>query len=88
MEYETNIGGIDITIEYVFEPAEEQIWTSSNGDPGTPGSAASVEIISIWKALKDNKGYLVNVDIKELFEAEHLDLDMDLLEEQILELIE
>jgi len=86
MEYETNINGIDITVEYIFEPAEEQIWTSSNGDPGTPGSAASVEITNIWTLLKDTNGKFVNVDIKELVEIEYLDL-LD-LEEQILKTID
>jgi hypothetical protein len=86
MEYETNINGIDITVEYIFEPAEEQIWTSSNGDPGTPGSADSVEITNIWTLLKDTNGKFVNVDIKELVEIEYLDL-LD-LEEQILKTID
>lgn len=47
MSYETEIGGVAVVIEYNFEPGEEAIHTFANGDPGYPGSAALVEIVSI-----------------------------------------
>ena len=50
------------------------------------GSPSLVTITNVWVALKDRKGHLVHVDVKDIVEEEYLDLE--LIEEEILESIE
>lgn len=59
--------GYDAEIEYYFDPGEPDQWYDSNGDPGTPGTAPSVEVERIWVELESNEGRSVTVDISSVF---------------------
>ena len=76
--------GYDAEIEYYFDPGEPDQWYDSNGDPGTPGTAPSVEVKRIWVELESNEGRSVTVDVFSVFDM-ILEGDIYNLEEKILD---
>ena len=52
--------GIELDVEFDYQPYEPDVWTLSNGDPGYPGCPESVELTEIyyrgedfWELLED-----------------------------------
>jgi len=80
MEYSNTIDGLDLEIDYLYDPGEPMVWTEPNGDPGTPGCGPSIEILAVYTILKDKNNNEVTVDILPIW-----DYDLDTLEEEILE---
>ena len=74
-----------LDVHYDYEPGEPEIHTYSNGDPGHPGSSASVEINEIRCLAKDPNGNSHDVDILPYLELAEAELDLWRLEEKILE---
>lgn len=62
IEIESELYG-NVTVEYTFDPGEPDQWYDSNGDPGTPGYPASVDIYHVWTTLKDKSGTEHEVDL-------------------------
>jgi hypothetical protein len=73
-----------LTIEYNHEPGEEMVHTEPNGDPGTPGYAAGIEIMAIYVTLKDENNNQVTVDILPLTDEFITEGDVEDFEEEIL----
>ena len=74
-----------LDVNYRFEPGEPEIHTYSNGDPGHPGSAPTIEVVQILALCKDvNKGTFHTVDIQPYLELADSDLDLWTLEDKIL----
>ena len=72
-----------LDVEYDYEPGDPGIHTYPNGDPGVPGTSASVTIKAIRALCKDRNGKSVDVDILPYLEL-YDDLDPWMLEEEIL----
>jgi antirestriction protein len=81
MEYDTQMADMDVTIEYNYIPGDEDNWSDSNGDPGTPGVSDSVEIIAVYKNLLDKHNKTHAVDILSIIESY---CDIDYQKEEIL----
>ena len=73
-------------IEYSYNKKEQEVWSESNGDPGTPGSPAYIEVHAVYMPLKDENGHIVGVDIMPLLDE--MDIDLDNIEDIILETYE
>lgn len=65
-EYEYNGNLLDIEYTYHLEEPDEIY--DFNGNPGTPGTASSIEIHKIWCALIDKNNNNIYVDIIGLIE--------------------
>ena len=85
MEYTYDHNGKVLDMEYDYTKGERALDYYADGS-GYPGSPSLVTITNVWVALKDRRGHLVHVDVKDLIEEEYLDLE--LVEEEILESIE
>lgn len=59
LEIEVNDEPINVTVDYQYYPAEPEVWTLSNGDPGHPGSGAEVDVLSV----QDEQGNTVPDDL-------------------------
>ena len=73
LAYEYEYNGNLLEIEYEYDPGEETVWTESNGDPGTPGIAPSIEIYKIWSVLKDREGKFRDVDVTDFIHTNHIE---------------
>ena len=71
--YDYEYNGTLLEIEYEYDPGEKTVWTESNGDPGTPGIAASIEIYTIWAVLKDRNGNSIDVDVTNFIHTHHIE---------------
>ena len=40
--------GIELDVQFDYEPEEKQVWTYSNGDPGHPGSPEMFIIYDVF----------------------------------------
>jgi len=69
-------------VDYTYHKEEKEVWTESNGDPGTPGYPAYVDIHAIYMPLKDENGNTVGTDIMPILHE--MDIDLDNIENQIL----
>ena len=74
-----------LDVHYEYDPGEPEIHTYSNGDPGHPGTGASVEIKEIRCLAEDENGNCHNVDILPYLELADAELDLWRLDEKILE---
>ena len=83
--YTYRLNGKELDIEYTYTKGEKAIDYYPDGS-GYPGSPSLVEVSNIWTALKDRRGHLIHVDVKDIIQEEYLDLEI--LEEEILESIE
>lgn len=70
-------------VEYTYHKKEDQVWSESNGDPGTPGYPAYVEVHAIYMPLKDENGNTVGADILPILD-DMIDIDLDNIEDKIL----
>jgi len=66
------IAGREVEVEYYYYPGEDEIHTLPNGDPGTPGSPPSAEMVHVWCELVNDRGNINLVDILEFVEPEGL----------------
>ena len=73
LSYEYEYNGTLLDIEYEYDPGEKTVWTESNGDPGTPGVAASIEIYTIWALLKDRNGNSIDVNVTDFIHTHHIE---------------
>jgi hypothetical protein len=64
--------GNEVEVEYYYYPGEPEVHTESNGDPGTPGTAPSAEMIRIWCELENDEGSSSIVDVLGLIDPEFL----------------
>jgi hypothetical protein len=85
MVYHTDLEGMDITVNYAYEPGEEEVWTESNGDPGTPGCPSTVEVINVFTLLLDANNKNVPINIMSILEMDNFSSYIEDLEEEILE---
>ena len=67
----------DVHLEYTYEPGEPEVHTLPNGDPGYPGSSATVDIEHAWAIFTDVTGEQREVDI---FSIIDIDLESVILE--------
>lgn len=74
--------GHDLEIEYTHEPGEKEVTYNPDGT-GYPGFPPLIEIVNVWCALKDTRGHLVRVDIKDIVLLDPL--NFEIIEEIILE---
>ena len=68
-------------VDYTYHKKEEEVWTESNGDPGTPGHPAYIEVHAVYMPLKDEIGNVVGVDVMPLLHE--MDIDLENIEEII-----
>jgi hypothetical protein len=80
MEFTYDMDGIELDVVYTYDPGEAEVWTESNGDPGTPGIAPSVEITAAYSLLKDRNNNDVMVDILPLDIVNQYDIEEEILE--------
>jgi len=73
-------------VDYTYNKAEKEVWSESNGDPGTPGSPAYIDINAVYMPLKDENGNTVGVDIMPLLDE--MDIDLDNIDDIILKTYE
>tara|TARA_R100000935_G_C2741590_1_gene126074 strand:- start:29 stop:301 length:273 start_codon:yes stop_codon:yes gene_type:complete len=75
-------------IEYSYNKKVKEVWSESNGDPGTPGYPAYIEVHAIYMPLKDENGNKVGVDIMPLLDQMDGGMDLDNIEDLILKTYE
>lgn len=68
--------GNEVEVEYYYYPGEDEVHTESNGDPGTPGSPASAEMVHIWCELTNDEGSTSIVDVLDLINPTYLSDDI------------
>jgi len=72
---------IEVEVEYTYDPGEPDQWYDSNGDPGTPGTAPSIEILHIWAELPNEGLKLTAVDIVDIIPSNWADeIETEILE--------
>jgi len=64
--------GHEVEVEYYYYPGEAEVHTEPNGDPGTPGSPASAEMVHIWCEMPNDEGSTSIVDVLYLIEPAYL----------------
>ena len=62
IEIESELYG-DVIVEYTYDPGEPDQYYDLNGDPGTPGYPASVDIYHVWATFKDRTGKSCEVNL-------------------------
>ena len=83
MEYSTDIEGMEITVEYNYETGEDVVHTEPNGDPGTPGYPATVEITAVFTTLLNMSDEYIPINIMSILELDSSYIEK--IEEEILE---
>ena len=69
MEYTKKVDGTELEVEYLYHKGEEAVWTDPNGDPGTPGYPAVVEILAVFATLKDKNNNDIETIEEEILES-------------------